>query len=240
MPEHNDRIVAQIASAVRERLHQLPLSGERNVIIDTVVEATKTTAEGALGNMMMLDPSSMLAHARSLFEYHAGQRLTSIRYFMVIYGILVTAFFTVISNDFPKELSNLFQVGVSALMIIVTVCFWFLDIRNSELVAVNEFALRDLEGYAAGEKSAVFQKYSTIRPGRVALHGLNTFQMSEAADKGILEIHRIIQYKFVVNALFGLLTILSGVLLGWVVYDHPPFVEAMPEVESAGAQDQKH
>ena len=41
---------------------------------------------------MCFQPSDLLSHARSLFEYHATQRLNSNRYFILAYSLFAAAY----------------------------------------------------------------------------------------------------------------------------------------------------
>ena len=62
---------------------------------------------------MNFSSGDMLTHARSLFEYHAGQRLNSIRYFIVAYSLFFTAYFTVIKSGMSSGFDYLQTVLIS-------------------------------------------------------------------------------------------------------------------------------
>jgi hypothetical protein len=91
----------------------------------------------------------LLEHARSLFEYHAGQRLNTINYFFVAYAIVATGYISTLTEksdgqaDPNKMLSA--QLALSALALVVSLAFFALDLRNARLVHVDEFALKELE-----------------------------------------------------------------------------------------------
>ena len=76
--------------------------------------------------------------------YWAGQRLTTIRYFLVVYGIFIAS-----RVQLQEHLTNqdneltILLISFSALMI--TIAFWILDYRNATLVESAEHAMDVLE-----------------------------------------------------------------------------------------------
>jgi hypothetical protein len=86
----------------------------------------------------------LLEHPRSLFEYHAGQRLNTIQYFFVAYAIFVAAYVSTLTAN-KQPVDPLVQLALSTLALIVSMAFFALDLRNQRLVHVDEFALKELE-----------------------------------------------------------------------------------------------
>lgn len=100
--------------------------------------------------------AAALEHARSLFIYHAGQRLTTIRYFFVAYAIFIAAY----ANAYFGAASRAAAGGpdlhwplsvIGALAAFVVLVFWALDVRNSEIVGIDERALTEVEGRLSDE-----------------------------------------------------------------------------------------
>lgn len=87
----------------------------------------------------------MLSHARSLFEYHAGQRLTSIRYFVIVFSAFAGAYFAILATPDKGYFHYLVLAIISLGAAFATDVFRRLDRRNRELVEIDELALLELE-----------------------------------------------------------------------------------------------
>ncbi|MGD1213437.1 MAG: hypothetical protein ABR861_00435 [Terriglobales bacterium] len=79
-------------------------------------------------------------YAWQWFSYNASQRMTSLRYFFVTLGIFAVAYSKCVENKW-HGLGCL--VGI--LGAIASVAFWFLDVRNEELVNCGRVALDEIE-----------------------------------------------------------------------------------------------
>ncbi|MEM9619951.1 MAG: hypothetical protein AAF936_18505 [Pseudomonadota bacterium] len=96
------------------------------------------------------DLTEPLKHARDLFIYHAGQRHTSIRYFLLAFAAVATVYMTLLGNEGLNQ-----QVKGIALLVIGIVGFIFtrffnkLDSRNGRIVEADEAALKELEANIA-------------------------------------------------------------------------------------------
>jgi hypothetical protein len=66
------------------------------------------------------------------FKYHAEQRMTMIRYYLIIIGICITVYFSALKY-MPAA-----SIGVSIFAIIVSILFGILDVRTSRLVKIGE------------------------------------------------------------------------------------------------------
>lgn len=127
------------------------------------------------------DLRAVLEHARGLFCYHAQQRLSSIRYFFIAWGIIAVAY----SQVFAARASGATNVDIilsllSLAGILLTSSFWALDQRNAQLTHINERALKEIEEQLSKE------------------YGLQFYDMALRA--GIEK--AIFQYKFIVHILF--------------------------------------
>lgn len=103
-----------------------------------------------------------LGHARELFIYYAGQRITSFRFFMIVMGALAAGLGGVLATDAtPIDcFKNEFAIGFGIAIAIASLVFSLLDFRNRQLVAVAEELLIEAEAqlYRSG-----FRKAQTIR-----------------------------------------------------------------------------
>lgn len=79
-------------------------------------------------------------YAWNWFEYHAGQRLTAFRFFLIFLGVLVIGFSTGVKdgNLFFAQIVGWFGAFIS-------LAFLILEIRNEQLVNVGRDALIHLE-----------------------------------------------------------------------------------------------
>ncbi len=93
-------------------------------------------------------------YAWNWFEYHAGQRLTAFRFFLVFLGALVVGFGAGLrdGNVFFAQVVGWFGAFIS-------LAFLILEIRNEQLVNVGRDALMHLE--QSDESSKTQAKAST-------------------------------------------------------------------------------
>lgn len=94
-------------------------------------------------------------YAWNWFEYHAGQRLTAFNYFLILIGVVVVGYLKCVELAGKSQL-GMEQAGMAKVWwslasaigffgMIISVAFWFLDIRNEELVNCGRSALDQLE-----------------------------------------------------------------------------------------------
>lgn len=79
-------------------------------------------------------------YAMRWFEYHAGQRVSMLNFFIVAAGILAAAMGTFIEASKVE-----FAFWSSVIGALVSVCFFLLDRRNRQLVALSEKVLLAIE-----------------------------------------------------------------------------------------------
>ncbi len=79
-------------------------------------------------------------YAWDWFSYHAAQRLTTFRFFLIIIGVVVVGYFKCLEQGWRGLgfLTGLFGV-------LISIAFWLLEIRNEELVNCGRHALDKLE-----------------------------------------------------------------------------------------------
>jgi hypothetical protein len=133
-----------------------------------------------------VDLKSILEHARGQFQYHAGQRINSIRYFFAAYAIFVVAY----AGTFTKsENAHYVNAVLCAMALIISLGFWALDARNVQMVEVDERALIELEAIV----SSRFQ--------------LDAFTMTAFWEA---EPHKeYIRYHVIINRLFAIIAFVS-------------------------------
>lgn len=86
-----------------------------------------------------------LEHGWNWFRYHAEQRLTMIRFYLVIIAASATAFFAAI-GPYPEA-----AAGASFFGFVCSLLFWRLDARVSYLIKVGEAAISEQEQFIASE-----------------------------------------------------------------------------------------
>jgi Na+/melibiose symporter-like transporter len=146
-----------------------------------------------------VDQRAILEHARTNFHYHAGQRLQTLRYFFVTYGVLFTAYLSATGVGVigrAHEPYQFAQLIVSITMFIFTLAFWGLDRRNSDLVHIDENAMKELEAIFASR------------------YGLKKFTVTENRERKGAGMKRYVQYRIIVNWLFLIMS-LTAFWLAW-------------------------
>lgn len=87
----------------------------------------------------------LLGHSRSLFIYHAGQRLNSTRYFFAIYGVIFAGYITVLKETGIDQVKPYALAAIAFFGFFVAVVYYLLDMRNAELVSIDENAMHYVE-----------------------------------------------------------------------------------------------
>lgn len=111
----------------------------------------------------------VLSYCWDWFEYHAGQRVLSFRYFAILMGIFAVGF----ANGLDRN-SYVFLFCVAIAAALASLAFLYLDIRNEQLVSHGKNALLSLEASAAfsgyPEDVKIFHRDLEVRNGFVS-HG---------------------------------------------------------------------
>lgn len=192
-------VTAAIETAARERIDE-----RKEEIVRGVSERLNALVTAALAERFdkeknkdaTISLSDMLTHARSLFEYHAGQRLNSIRYYMIAYSFLIAGYYS--SRGVGDEASSFLSgFALCVVTIIVTLCFWGLDIRNANLVKIDEAALKVLEERVAKAETPEFE----------------AFKITENADQKPYLLSFVFRYSCLVHVVFAVMTALPILIL---------------------------
>lgn len=91
---------------------------------------------------MTEDPQSHESSAReyawSWFEYHASQRQTVFRFFLLLAGAITGGYLTFIKDSGHSHLAPWFGL----LLVVLSLLFWRLDVRSRDLINFAEIYLR--------------------------------------------------------------------------------------------------
>ena len=134
-----------------------------------------------------------LEHGRSMFVYHAGQRVASLNFYVSALTFLVAGIVAV-ATGMSSQWKRPVGIVLSASLGIITLCLWALDWRNRMLVDVDEELLKVVEGEIASR--------TMIRP----------FEIIKATDKS----PGLIRYSKILGVTFSLFLLLS--VLGIVYF----------------------
>lgn len=149
-----------------------------------------------------MDNNTSMEHLRKYiwdyFELHAKQRLTTFNYYIVISTLIATGYLIVI-KDIP-----ILSLILSIILILLSLIFWKLDIRNKQLINNSENALKYIES-----KDAIGDK-NNDEP-----HILNIFRYEEKQtskmkrEKTIWFWRRVYTYSTCLNAVFIIFALLG-------------------------------
>jgi len=201
LEEMRNLLKDEISDQVKKIIESGEFTGElRGIAADTARSATRQAVSSWFGDRktvpiseMNFDGAALLSHLRSLFEYHAGQRLNSIRYFFVAYSLFATAYFTAQGIEDKTSADFIGIVTLCLVAAIVSGCFWALDRRNSELVEIDELALLELESHAAVNHDS-----------RIESDNLRAFQITERSDMGLKSKNKLnFRYKGLLSFIFS-------------------------------------
>lgn len=85
-------------------------------------------------------------HAWRYFELHAGQRISLIRYFVIVLSLYVTGSSYLIAKFSDNGCMEEYSVIIfSGIFILITIIFWLLDNRSRKLIHIAERSLRRYE-----------------------------------------------------------------------------------------------
>jgi ABC-type multidrug transport system fused ATPase/permease subunit len=149
---------------------------------------------------------SLRQYVWNYFQVHAAQRLTTFNFYILISTLIATGFLIVISG------MPILALLLSVILMVLSLVFWKLDVRNKQLVRTAEAGLKYLEG-----KDEIADK--TSEP-----HILNVFRYEEAqtnklrAEKVKWIWNRVFTYStcfnivFVVFAVLGLFGVIFSII----------------------------
>jgi hypothetical protein len=67
------------------------------------------------------------------FEYHAQQRITTFNFYLTVYSGMAAAYSFLLKEDIHEG-----SILVSLLMLLMSILFWQLDVRNRQLIEIGE------------------------------------------------------------------------------------------------------
>ena len=79
-------------------------------------------------NEIMINDERTLEYGFKWFEFHAQQRTTTFNFFLIVYSGLAAA-----ESFLLKEKIHPGSILISLIMILISVLFWQLDVRNDNL-----------------------------------------------------------------------------------------------------------
>jgi len=136
-------------------------------------------------------------YAWKWFEYHAAQRVTMFNYFLLITGILASAYVVLL-----KEGLFVIGTGLAVLGTLTSIGFLFLDCRNKQLVDLGEDVLEKLERY-----DIFTTQFRTEKHGKSIQLGFLLRESEEAPrlDKNPIRwfTTNIVKHKFWIRTLEG-------------------------------------
>ena len=74
-----------------------------------------------------------LAYGFKWFEYHANQRITTFNFYLVVYTGLVAGY-----GFLLKEKIVVGSVFINLIMVLLSILFWQLDVRDRQLIEIGE------------------------------------------------------------------------------------------------------
>jgi hypothetical protein len=144
-------------------------------------------AVAKLGLQDNADLKAVLEHPRSRFEYHAKQRMDSLRYFLAAYVVIAGGYVTAGRASVNDSLPPYAHLVMALTALVVTLIFWGFDYRNAQIVNFDEDALKEVE-------AAVSARYE-----------LTAFQMTQASEMP----NQWRRYHYLTRLLFTYFTLLS-------------------------------
>lgn len=114
---------------------------------------------------MNVDESTKLAleHARSLFIYHAGQRIESLNRYFVTITVFLTGFGFLATSKLEPGDRALFGLILACGGLVITHFFKGLDRRNAQLVDCNEALLEHAEEALANSSNPPVREWEITK-----------------------------------------------------------------------------
>ena len=81
--------------------------------------------------------ANTLTYGFKWFEYHANQRILTFNFYLIIYSGMATAY-SFLLKEIAAE-----SILTSLLMILMSILFWQLDIRNKQLIDIGEYIIKE-------------------------------------------------------------------------------------------------
>lgn len=106
-----------------------------------------------------MDIQDQREYAWSYFQLHAGQRMTTFNFFIVIAALLTTALASTFRSEFEYHIAGaILGFGITVMSFV----FWKLDQRVRFLIKHAEDSLKEIEGALLSESPAKVGKYAVL------------------------------------------------------------------------------
>lgn len=127
------------------------------------------------------------------FTYHAEQRISMLRYFMVYIGVMIYGTYPIYSHDHYEAMAI-----ITFLSLFISTIFYFLERRNQQLISSAREGCSSIETilYAALKEDF---KNSKIENCNKLLQNIQFFKITNTEKKGWKS---VISYNFCLSALY--------------------------------------
>ena len=138
-------------------------------------------------------------YAWDYFQLHAGQRMSTFNFFIILAALLTTALASTFVKDFEWDIVGFF---LGSGLIIISFAFWKLDQRVRFLIKHAENALKDLENNYASSKEKLFVLEESMTEQRIKNKSLRFWEwnLSYSNSFGIV---------YITFATFGVLGVIG-------------------------------
>jgi hypothetical protein len=119
-----------------------------------------------------LSPKDELEHAWRYFSLHAGQRMSMLHYFMILFGLAAAGLAGCLQAGGALRFVG---VGLGLTLTVISYIFYKLDERTSFLVKHGETAIKTLESSIAGNRALVFVSEPELTKNAKSMRGYWTY-----------------------------------------------------------------
>jgi hypothetical protein len=133
-------------------------------------------------------------HAWDWFAHHAEQRMTALRFFLLVIGVFAVGYYQTLNNG-----HHLLAAAFSALSCCFSFLFWRLDTRTRELIKVGEDLLSQTEAEMT-KLSPIQVTIVTDVDGRSSKHATRLF------PKFLYSYGQVFSAIFLISFLFSMCT----------------------------------
>lgn len=138
------------------------------------------------------------------FTYHAEQRISMLRYFMVYIGVLIYGTYPIYSHDHYEAMAI-----ITFLSLLISTIFFFIERRNEELISSARKGCSSLEIILYSSLKEDF-KNSKIKNCNKLLQDIQFFKTTNVEKEGW---KKVISYKNCLSALYLIIIVAHIVIL---------------------------
>lgn len=155
--------------------------------------------EGAIEKLKLVHD-----HAWNWFAHHAEQRMTALRFFLLVIGVFAVGYYQTLNNS-----HYVLAAAFSLLSCCFSVLFWRLDVRTRELIKVGEDILSQTE--------AEMTKFTTIQVNIVSdVDGRSSKHATRILPKILYSYGQIFSAIFLISFLFSACTAIYALSKGGI------------------------